>query len=268
MSRGVLYVATGEPYVREVQESAESVKRHHPDLPIALVTDTPGEMSAVDRVIEVESMEGHVGEASLYFDRTPFDHTLALGTDTVVDGDLGGVFDLLDRFHVAAAHAPIRRAPIDPYPVSEVPEAFPEYNRDVFAYRSEPAVKGFLERWNELFESHQADIGTDHDQPALRQALWEADIDLATLTPEYNCTFNTPTYVEGRVRVFHGRNEARDRIVRRLNGSEAQRVAYPVDRAVIVREEPTLGDRIRASLATQGFLGTLAKGIRSILPDS
>ncbi len=38
--RGIVYVATGERYVREAEESARSVRKSNPYIPITLFTDS------------------------------------------------------------------------------------------------------------------------------------------------------------------------------------------------------------------------------------
>lgn len=51
MSRGVVYIATGEKYIVEAVYSAASVKAIHPDLPITLFTDSKTKHDNFDTIL-------------------------------------------------------------------------------------------------------------------------------------------------------------------------------------------------------------------------
>ncbi len=59
-SEGFLYIATGEKYIREAEDSARSLKKVRPDPEISLVTDRPYESSVFSnvKVIEWDPLEG------------------------------------------------------------------------------------------------------------------------------------------------------------------------------------------------------------------
>jgi len=76
----------------------------------------------------------------------PFGQTIYLDTDTYVVDNIDELFDLLERFDIAAAHAPgytgDDRGPS---------EAFYELNTGVIPYRGTGAVGEFLAKWAELY---------------------------------------------------------------------------------------------------------------------
>lgn len=204
--RGVLYVATGEDYVRAACASAETVRDFSPLLRRHLFCDG-GAVGRLPRglftsvgVIENPHRRSKVD----LIHRTPFDRTLYLDVDTAVVAPVDDVCDLLDRFDIALAHAPRRNDPSTSqlWRVS-IPDAFPQCNAGVMAFRSTPPVIRFLQGWQRAY--HEA--GFKKDQVTLRELLWESGLRLAVLPPEYN--IRSVKYIEG---VWHER-EAKPRIL-------------------------------------------------------
>jgi hypothetical protein len=106
---------------------------------------------------------------------------LVLGSDTMaVHENVQGIFDLLERFDIAAAHAPTRVL----RPIPRVPRAFPEFNCDVILFRGSWRVRRVLRRWRRLYSSDA--IEHPHDQGAFRYALYRSSLRVATLPFEYN----------------------------------------------------------------------------------
>jgi hypothetical protein len=163
-------------------------------------------------------------------DQAPGEDILFLDSDTRICGPLGEIFDLLETFDLAAAHAPVRLDRRQPPSLADrVPAAFPELNTGVMAFRRTPAVMRLLERWRRLHLHVLRSItrGTVGDQSTFRVALYESDLRFAVLPPEYNCRFTFPTYVHGPVRILHGRAPDLERIERELNGVSGARVFVP-----------------------------------------
>jgi hypothetical protein len=74
------------------------------------------------------------------------------------------VFDLLDRFELAVAHAPLRAYFHLP---PSCPFAFPEVNTGVIACRNTSAFHALVANWIEIFES-QPDLEYDQLRSARR----------------------------------------------------------------------------------------------------
>lgn len=225
-SSGVLYAATGERFVREAEISARSVKRHMPELPVLLWTDVPEKAPKIfDEVKRIESPRYFFADKVGPMLESPFEKTLFLDTDTYVCEPVWDLFELLERFDIALAHAPMRHD--REYPT---PNCFSEMNSGVMVYRRNDRVARVLKRWVELYEgAMEKDPNADKgDQVYIRQALYESDAVLYILPPEYNYRSVMPSALPRRtVKIIHGRADDMDALARRLNRSTRMRVTLP-----------------------------------------
>lgn len=206
MSKGILYTASGIQFVDEAAVSAARVSEIIPDVPIALITDVEeAERAAIntdvfDTIQHIESTSGGFSDQITSLSHTPFDRTLCLDTDIYMDAPVDDVFDLLDEFDIAAAHNHDGSA----YDVAGVPDAFPEYNTGVVAYRQSDRFDRFLDSWGQWYDELSSPENTQN-QPAFRKALYTSDLRVATLPSEYNTMLRYPGHAQGPVKLFHGR---------------------------------------------------------------
>jgi hypothetical protein len=193
-SRGVLYIAIGERYANAAVTSAQSVRRAMPNLAIAVASNAVVD-GPFDHQITVSEADGYrakiVGMA-----QTPFERTLMLDVDTYVIADIGELFELLDRFDMALAHAPRRFV----MRFAEVPAAFAEFNTGVICYRRTPAVSSLFDDWLAEFDA----IGERDQAPFRRVAYRAPEIRIATLTPEYNQRFLMAGFFGQPTKILHG----------------------------------------------------------------
>ena len=63
-----------------------------------------------------------------------------------------------------------------------------------------------------------------HDQPAFREALYYSKLRVATLTPEYNCRFIMPGYVDKEVKILHGKHTDLPEIAKKINSYKKKRI--------------------------------------------
>lgn len=261
---GVLYVATGDRYIEEVLTSARSVKHHTDDIHITLVTDGPVDSELLDNIVISEELRGSRGEAHYYFDESPYQKTLYLDTDTVVSGDITDLFSILERFDIAVAHAPSRRVDLNGrYPYDDIPDCFPEYNRGVVAYKKNGAFQKFLNRYHELYESHMTDESIsirNHDQPAMRKALYQSDLRIATLPPEYNC--RGTGYAEEDVKILHQRYDDMKKVIAELNSIEGPRIYHSSKGGVtLISPEKSVYTKFFQSIKDDGVVPTMKKAL-------
>jgi hypothetical protein len=204
--RGIVYTAIREYYVREAQLSARSVRAVLPDVGIVLFTDCPPKDKGVfDEVIQLRepSRAPHLDKLACMRD-SPFKETLFLDTDTFVCGELGGLFDLLEQFDIAMA---MERRYHDILPEGvAAPAAFCEYNQGVVAYRQSERMQRMLQASLDWAADFHAGTGIPtNDQVAMRVALYTSGLRIAALPLEYNCRFHTFGYLNGTVKILHGR---------------------------------------------------------------
>lgn len=162
LEAGILYVATmRDSYVEEAGRSAESVRRHCPELPIALFTDRPdhplcarggGSRSRSGLFDRVEAIiptglrmmpwaEGQLNKVRS-LPRTPFVRTLHLDTDTIVlSSHLASLFARLDRCEVGMVEATIH----DSFSRDELRRRM--FNTGVILYRRTERVWRCLDEW-------------------------------------------------------------------------------------------------------------------------
>jgi hypothetical protein len=209
MQNGVIYIAFGQRYVDEAIYSAESLKQHS-DLPVTLFTDLDVSSPFIDSVVKINPQ--HKRAKVDFIAESPYERTLYLDSDTKIVRDISDLFDLLDKFDVAASHDHSRKtyrwSKVSAY--ASIPYPFPEYNGGVLLFRRNDAVEAFLALWRERFHENKH-LTNGQDQATLRISLWESDVRLHTLPPEFNV-----------------RNEAvRQKILKRAQQPEEQGVLAP-----------------------------------------
>lgn len=217
-SIGVLYVATGKKYIKAAIRSAKSVRAVCPTLPVHIFASWQdlNEVFSPSSIpfTTIGNIENPHRRSKIdYLSKTPFDRTLYLDTDTSLNVDITGIFQLLDRFDVALGHAHRRNELVRtrPWRVT-LPEAFPQFNSGVFLYKTNPEVLQLLESWSVAFR----EAGFPQDQVTLRELLWLSDLRIATLPPEYNVRFMKYKYLwtksEATPKIYHLRKYHEGRI--------------------------------------------------------
>ncbi len=202
---GFVYVATGTGYLEEAMRSAESVRRHHPQRPICLITDQP--MASGGPFTEVMRPKGEVEHKpidKLLALEAPYEHCVFLDTDTYALDDLTPVFALLDHFEIAA-HQDVNRG--WNYTLPDVPLAFSEFNTGVLAFRNAPAVHELFRDWRRHYHELHATLGLINDQPSFRRALFHSRLRIAPLPSEFHFLGNFPNYALWNVRLIHARGD-------------------------------------------------------------
>jgi hypothetical protein len=229
---GVYYVARGREYVEEAVQSAESVKRCT-ELPTALCTDKRVDHSAFDHVIVSNAETNDPYERKVRgLHEAPFEQTLFLDTDTYVCREISDLFSLLEEFELAAAHAPNRMYhPGGGYP-SEHPVSFPELNTGVLlmdtrSSRVEQLLNDWLETHREMQDAGVCEGGPVLDQIPFREVIYDSEVRFTVLTPEYNCRFEFPVFLEGPVRILHGRHPDLETVAELLNERTHRRAFHP-----------------------------------------
>lgn len=228
---GFFLAAYGRRYLDEALGAVASVRRVMPEWPVTVACDLDDPRLAEWGVNRVALAPPQPGE-NVFLRKvealalSPYGRTVFLDSDTLLLQPVPELFALLERVPLAAA---LEWALVS-HPVTvdgvELPDAFPEYNTGVIAWRRDPATEALMACWDTCFRRHAA-AGVRHDQPAFREALWRCGLVPLTLPANYNFRINPPTsaqVVKGRVRILHGRCGDLDGLAARLLASEDRRL--------------------------------------------
>jgi len=225
-SKGVLYVATGEKCLKEALTSARSLKACMPEMPVTLFTDQAiSENQNFDRIIPVPDPEYSYIDKIAPLKNSPYDHTLFIDSDTYICEKFDELFELLDRFDIAAAH--------DTWSfesrVDGCPEPFLELNTGVLLYQRIPKVNKFINEWLSEYKMQRQLAHSNNDQAAFRKCIYHSRISLYILPPEYNYMVWYPGFSRshGRVKILHGRSPFLSQTAKWINQSRSARVFLP-----------------------------------------
>ncbi len=265
MKEGILYVATGERFLKEACRSAVRVKELMPSVPIALASDLQGPKELFDHHLAIMEPKYDFSDKIGPLLSTPFERTVFLDTDTWLCEPVPEMFAILDRYDVAMAHAPMRYTA-----ASEAPSTFPECNSGVIAFNMNTRTRGLFDLWQKLYQERLKNNGVVEDQPSLRDALWQSDISFAALPPEYNFRFIMPAFAgRGAVKILHGRHPDYEALSASLNKSGSPRVFLPRLReasprhfGILSKPGRYLGYWIGWDAWMAGVIGKVMEGIR------
>lgn len=282
-SNGVLYIATGPEFIKEAVVSARSLKQTSGDLHTTLFTDREVHADCFDEVRQFEGPAYDFSDSILGSSMTPYDRTLFIDTDTYVCEDISGIFELLDRFDIAAAHNPGSRTARarDGYAAEGIPDAFPEYNTGVVLYRDTQAVADFFEKWKKTYRGDRDRTTSKLNQPSFREELYKSSLDIATLPSEYNLRVRykgSVGFMTDPVKIVHGRHPAGlPTVAKRLNAKTGMRVftmkGWPVEVSTkspglryyipaLLTEDPkedSFRERFLSSIRDRGIADTLSR---------
>ena len=235
-SKGVIYiVAGGNLYLDEAKKSAESLKNKNPNLSTSLIADKKIDENAVfDNYIY---MPNTYKSEKLFkingFNKSPYDVTLFLDSDTYICSQLEDLFRLVEKYDLAIAHAPVRNVSssitaLNWYGDQNIPDSYPEFNTGVILFRKNQKTTNLFDRWNDIYLKYLSETNTNlPDQASFRDAIYGSNLLVSTLTPEYNCRYIFPTYVHGEIKILHCRKPMPHKIAKRYNKTNKPRVIIP-----------------------------------------
>lgn len=236
-SRGIIYIATGDKYLKEMLFSASTAHKYFPNLPITLFTDDPANPLIKDNVLidKIEVIDKPIynfGDKILPLKQSPYFETLFLDTDTAIVENCDEIFEPLKHNDIAVAFHGYRTD----YAFEELPKSCPSYNTGVIVFRKSPEFNDFIDSWLEK-QLEYSKLRPD-DQPSFRYCLNQGKIRMHTLPNEYNFYPYYPSVVGGltRVKIVHGCGPYAEEIAKLLNkSSETGPVIYgPIELKVIL----------------------------------
>lgn len=214
MKTGFVYVATGTAYLPEAFKSAESLRRHHPDAAICLITDhPPADPGPFTEIRRPAGRVRHSPMDKMLVYEAPYDRAVFLDTDTFVLDDLTPIFQVLDTFDLALLQDVNRGWN---YELPDVPLSFSEFNTGVIAFRKSLGVESFFGKWSGEYDRLRSERGMVNDQPAFRRTLFHSDLRVAPLPSEFHFLGDFPNSTLWKVRLIHARGDY-SRIAKQAN---------------------------------------------------
>ncbi len=267
-SRGVVFVATGEKFVDEALISVRSVKNQMPEISVCLFTDLNELVSSppegVDSVVRLTEVTKSCLDKMYPLVDTPYERTLFLDTDTYLCDRVDELFDVLDKYDIAAAHPPFRVQ----YQISDIPECFPEPNTGVILFRKSMAALDVLRRWPEEYKAQMAsECKPHHDQHSFRAALYYSKARFLVLPHEYNFRSIGPNFAGkgSKVKIIHGRHASFEKVAARLNANLDYRVFLTHPFRVFTHEFLTYKSTFES--ISDGVFQSLPESVRSVLSN-
>lgn len=242
-TRGFLYVAIGEMFRHEAEQSCRSLKRFT-KYPVILVTDqTDYEPVYFDDVIIANDQSRSFEVKITGMMRSPFKHTVFLDTDTFVCASIDSVFDFLSYFDFAMTldmygHSTSFWKRYQPDHEIVLRDTLHEFNTGVVGFTKNASVSEFFDVW---LRTHR-ELGMYADMPTFREAFLRMPVRIGILPNEFNFTgIKSMVMAYSTVRVIHDRlgekwNNLRphmadfefmDKLAKRINKKASKRLIVP-----------------------------------------
>lgn len=134
---------------------------------------------------------------------TEYYRLLFLDSDTYICAPICELFDALERFDimgVIAAGRVTRKTSV------YIPEAYPELNGGVMAFRNTENVRAFWHACKDLYMKN-VHLYRRGNQGAIRETIWrdESGLQVGVAPHEYCCRFPFGFWALGQVKILHGR---------------------------------------------------------------
>lgn len=231
MQQGYIYVATGEKYIKEAEQSARTLKQVSPQAHITLITNQEYNSSDFDQVKVInyankdpdDRKEGYLFKV-IGFISSPYEKTIFLDTDTFIAEDPSDAFGMLEFFDILVCHDYYDKATVKHN--GTVVKGYYPYNTGFVAFRKSEAIYKFLDIWEDVYTNEFDDFWGD--QHAFMKALMLSTARIHVLSSVYNFRFlNNVAFPENeKVKIVHGRCslEEFETIKTTVNQDTAQRV--------------------------------------------
>jgi hypothetical protein len=218
MQQGLVYIAFGDRYRHEAQQSIASVRRQSPDIPVAVITDAEWDNCDRPDMFILEATDATLGaKPRLLYRCTPFERSLFIDTDTVLARDITPAFTLLDYYDFCVKFSG-GELTIDPALIYH-----PMASSGMMIFKKCNAVAGLFELWLEAYRAAERSItprrpNGPQDDKYLASAIARSGVRVIHL-PEY-LMFNLwePTISFSAPVVIHGRHKNLANIGRWLSG--------------------------------------------------
>ena len=240
LKKGILYVATKDKFLSEAIESVKTVKKVGIELPIAIFVSKDLEKEArniFDIVMVIDNPKFSFSDKINPLLNSPFEKTLFLDGDTKVYENITYLFDVLDRYDMGFAHAPIRNA----FKIKELPDWFVEPNTGVILYKRNERIVDFINNWKCYYQKQlEEEYKPPHDQSAFRYALYFSKCSFYTLGDEFNFRPVFPCVIPGNttIKISHERLDSiHSKQLYELSKDESEKWFFKRPKVFVPRKE-------------------------------
>ncbi len=289
MENGVLYVATGDEYIKEATRSAKQTRRHM-DVPIAIIADQHPNSEVFDEIIIDSDPKFSSVDKPRNLLKSPFEKTLYLDCDAFVLDSVSELFQLLDYYELLIATDPNEAGKVynSDENASDLPKSLPIFQTGVVAYRNSKSVEILIETWTDTATNNNY----KYEQTAFRESIYKHDIKWMTISHLYNCLIKWPMQVTGDVKIIHGHlgniNKYEvDKIDEIVNSDVGPRLLYYPERTnirvptsvsldIVVKQSPKIFNfqntvirdikLLKENYRQHGLIETFKRGIRYLSP--
>lgn len=227
LNKTIIYYASGDRYVKESIFSINTLRTYHPNIPIIIYTDNISKyknkfhhMSLYPIVKKLNRKSYRAKIPAMYESINDANKLLFLDTDTIILDNISGIFNLLDKFDIMAARAPVRFPNSSPRArqFKEAPEPYTQFNTGVVAFKSSANTQKLFAAWWEYYRKTEEKA----DQPTFRRAMYESNLLTYVLPEEYNLRAGFYQVISEKIRIVHSRrlfNYSKpqfDKVIKRL----------------------------------------------------
>lgn len=190
MTKGVLYIFYGDPkYKNEAIVSAQSLKKFCSDIHITAFSDAKFESQYFDDVVLVKPT-GVRSKVDYIWD-SPYEETLFLDSDVIINRDISDLFSILVKFDLGVAHDLARKREKYSKMMPEykaIPYSFSEVNTGVISFKKNERTRELFELWKKYYGRYQKRLFSScpWDQPSFRISLWKSSASFYIFPQEYN----------------------------------------------------------------------------------
>ena len=185
---GFIYIVTGEGYVQECLFSIKSLKKYNTEK-ICVFSEEKYRNMFEQECDFFFSINSKLQRPKVeYISQSPFKNTVYLDSDTFINENISDLFKLLNKYDFGGALCNSRKRENYSKLISKyenIPYSFSEVNTGVMVFNNSIEAKDLFKKWKEYYYKYLP-ITTGWDQPSFRVALWESEVRLCHLPPEYN----------------------------------------------------------------------------------
>ena len=216
-NNGCLLIAFGEAHLVLSLISIKSLKKHHPELKVQLITNIAINLDVFDfwnsgsdikTFLEMDTDMNRAIKTDLIA-YTAFDNTLFIDSDTLIAGDINNIFEFSKQFDIGIKlnWRPQMISDKSQFEITEELSVgdFPHWNSGVIFFTQNEQSRLFFATWHQNY----AEMGSPYDQPSLAKTIYSMpDLRFISLDERWNSSgpvFNRRKWSRW-VKIFHYTN--------------------------------------------------------------